>query len=492
MNRIPKLLSKTKLLRGYRCQKSIYLTVHNPELEAAITPETQALFDQGNKIGALARSYFPGGTLVDNVPWDFSGALNKTRILLDTGVEIIYEAAFEYLGCYARADIICYSHNTKRFSIYEVKSSTKVKPEHIHDVGLQTWIMAKSGLPIEQIYILHLNPECRYPDLSNLFKEENVTEEIRANYLSVQPKVREIIHTLYNPIVPDIDIGPHCITNPECGFKEYCWQQKNIPQLSVFNIPKIRDKKWELYQQGIVNFSDPRVTDLSEWQERIIRTHRSGERYINHAAIKEELAKWQFPLIFLDFETINPAIPRFDGCSPFQHTPFQFSVHIWPSPETPVSHIDFLHDMPDDPRPTLIPALLSACGTEGSIVAYYADFESARIVELAAFYPEYREALTALLARLVDPLPLIREHVYDCAFAGSFSLKSVAPALLGENQSYDGMLVANGSAAQRAFEELISPDISTTRKMLIRNAMLEYCKKDTFVMVELVKWLYQQ
>lgn len=136
--------------------------------------------------------------------------------------------------------------------------------------------------------------------------------------------------------------------------------------------------------------------------------------------------------------------------------------------------------------------LLEACGETGSIVAYHATFEKKRIQALADYSPEHSNALIKLLDRFVDPLPLIRDSVYDNAFAGSFSLKSVAPALLGESHSYNGMLVANGNDAQRAFEELISLNTHADRKTILKNAMIEYCKKDTLVMVELVKWLYAQ
>ena len=192
MNRIPSLLSKTKLMRGYRCLKCIYLTIHHPELEAPLSAETQALFDQGNRVGIEARKQFPGGVLIDNLPWDFSGALAKTRDVIANGAETIYEAAFEYMGCYARADIIHYNAASKRWRIIEVKSTTKVKPEHIDDVGLQTWVITKSGLPVEQINMMHLNSDCRFPDLSQLFKIQDVTPELREQYLSVQPSVARI------------------------------------------------------------------------------------------------------------------------------------------------------------------------------------------------------------------------------------------------------------------------------------------------------------
>ncbi len=154
MGRFSKLLSKTKLMRGYRCEKCLYLTAHNPELESPISPDQQAVFDQGNVIGEIARARFPGGTLVDNKPWDFVGSLKRTRDLLNQKVEVIYEAAFEHNGCYARADVIQYSATSKKWKIFEVKSSTKVKDEHLDDVALQAWIMANSGLPIENVNVL--------------------------------------------------------------------------------------------------------------------------------------------------------------------------------------------------------------------------------------------------------------------------------------------------------------------------------------------------
>lgn len=234
MIRIPKLLSKTRLMKGYRCRKAIYLNIASPDLEAAITPDLQALFDQGNAVGMEARSRFPGGELVDCEPWDFVGSLKRTRDLLAAHTKTIYEAAFEYNGCYARADIIRYNQETKRWAIYEVKSSTKVKPEQLDDVGLQAWIMAKGGLPIEKIHILHLNPECKFPNLSNLFVEADVTAQLRESYPSILPKVQDIFAILKKDSPPPIDIGPHCLVPNECGFKNACWTERNIPQVSIF------------------------------------------------------------------------------------------------------------------------------------------------------------------------------------------------------------------------------------------------------------------
>ena len=69
-------------MRGFRCHKALYLTIQFPELEPPIDAEKQALFDQGNEVGALARSYFKPGVLIDNKPWDFTGALARTREII--------------------------------------------------------------------------------------------------------------------------------------------------------------------------------------------------------------------------------------------------------------------------------------------------------------------------------------------------------------------------------------------------------------------------
>src|SRR3990167_3631857 len=355
MRPLPKWLSKTKLMRGYRCHKCLYLTIHHPELETPIGPELQALFDQGNKVGEEARKYFPGGVLIDNDPWDFYGALQNTREQLAAGAQIIYEAAFEYCGCYARADIIQFSPKTKRWRIYEVKSTTKVKPEHLDDVGLQVWIMTKSGLPIEQINLLHLNTQCRFPDLSTLFTQHDITDDIRATYLGVQPKVVELYQTLKQADVPPVDIGPYCHEPNPCGFVTHCWQEKKIPPLSIFNLPHIRNRKWDLYHEGIVALDDPRLTDLNELQARMVTAYQTGERFVDEPVLKTALRDWNYPFIFLDFETINPAIPRYVGTGPFQQVPFQFSVHRQEQPQAPLTHQAYLHDALDDPRDKLIP-----------------------------------------------------------------------------------------------------------------------------------------
>lgn len=490
MAKIPRLLSKTKLMRGYRCLKSIHNTIHRPELEPKVSESQQQIFDLGHQVGEKAREYYPGGVLVDCEPWQFIDALKRTRELLQTGTEHIYEAAFEYKGCYARADIMEYNKATQRWTLLEVKSSTKLKPEHLDDVGLQAWIIANSGIKLEKICIVHINRECRFPDLSNLFIEEDVTDRLRESYASIAPRLNSIFSSVRKEESPEVDIGPQCTAyGRDCEFKPVCWSEHQIPEISVFDLPRIGERAWPLYRQGQVELNNLKPEELDPLQQRIVECHLKGQRFVDREGLRAAMTGWKFPLAFLDFETINPAIPCYDGCTPYEQVPFQFSVHLWQSPTAKVEHFEFLHDENSDPRPGLIPALIESCAGEGNLVAYFAKFEKDCLHALAEFSPIHREKLLALAGRLVDPLPLLREYVYDPEFACSFSLKAVAPALLGRQYSYSEMAVNDGSAAQRAFLELVHQTDQGRRKDL-RGDMLAYCRQDTQALYQLVSWLF--
>ena len=489
MKPIPKLISKTKIMSGYRCVKALYLTIQNPELVPPVGPALQATFDQGNEIGVEARRRYPSGVLVDNKPWDFVGALKRTRELIQSGTEVIFEGAFEYKGLFARVDVLQYSTATQRWTMLEVKSATKIKPEYLDDAGFQAYVLANSGLPLEKISILHINRECIAPDLRGLFNEVDVTQELRDRHPLIGPKLTEIFNGLRSPTVPAMDLGQYCTSGVGCTFKDYCFAQKEIPAVSVFNIPGLRDKVWDYYKAGQIHLEAVDTSELSEAQRRMVEVQVNGKRFLNKEKIAESIGDWKYPLVFLDFETINPAIPRYPGTRPYQQVPFQFSVHVLRRPGGNLEHFEYLFLGEGDPRLELIPRLIEACGEEGSIVSYFAKFESDVITELAQHFSEYHDELMGLIPRMVDPLPIVREAVYDPGFGGRFSLKVVAPSLLGAEFDYKGMEVADGTAAQRAFDSVYRGGQTVEQIETIRQSMLEYCARDTLAMVELVKWL---
>ena len=251
MKNVSKILSKSKLIRSYRCIKAFYMTVHHPERETKPDEALKDLFAQGTLVGEQARKLFPDGALIDNPPWEFSQSVKKTKDLIDSEQTTIYEAAFMHEKCYAKMDIINYSKKTKKWSLYEVKSSTRVKDEHLHDLALQSWIIAKSGLPIDKIHLVHINRECVFPKLDNLFTVVDVTEEMRDRYFKVQPHLEKSFEELKNSEVPNVKIGEHCSSPGDCGFKNYCWVESEVPEVSTLNLPV--SNKWDYFHQGLLS-----------------------------------------------------------------------------------------------------------------------------------------------------------------------------------------------------------------------------------------------
>jgi hypothetical protein len=190
----------------------------------------------------------------------------------------------------------------------------------------------------------------------------------------------------------------------------------------------------------------------------------------------------------MDFETVNPAIPRFAGMRPYDQLPFQWSVHVLRKPGAAPEHFEFLATGAGDPRREFVASLCAALGEGGNIIVYSA-FESQRLAELGTCFPDFAQRIETIQGRLFDLLPAVRNHVYHPAFAGSYSLKSVLPALVPE-MSYSGLAVADGQAAGLAWESLITGHLDKTECAGIRRALLEYCGQDTLALVRLVERLW--
>jgi hypothetical protein len=240
----------------------------------------------------------------------------------------------------------------------------------------------------------------------------------------------------------------------------------------------------ELEELGIASIRDiPDDFELSEIQRRAAKCVQTGEPWFS-PALSAGLDKLEYPLRFVDFETINPCVPRFAGMRPYDQLPFQFSIHSQNEPGAILEHHEFLAPDANDPRREFISSLFATLGETGSIVVY-SSFEAQRLSELAAWLPEYAEGINAIQRRLFDLLPVVREHVYHPAFAGSYSIKSVLPALVPD-MTYDGMEVANGQDAGLAWESLVRGAANGSEHDRIRKALLEYCGQDTLAMVRLL------
>jgi hypothetical protein len=169
---------------------------------------------------------------------------------------------------------------------------------------------------------------------------------------------------------------------------------------------------------------------------------------------------------------------------PYDHIPFQWSVHRQEKPGGPLSHLEFLAENNSDPRVAFVESLCKAVTGAGKIVVYNQSFESSRLDDLARWFPAYASVITKIKAKIWDLLVVVRRNVYHPAFAGSFSLKFVLLAFVPE-MTYETLEVAEGTAAGLAWTRLIQPATPLVEKRRLRKALLEYCKQDTLALAKL-------
>ena len=469
-------------MAGLQCHKLLWWMAHEPDApELEVDDARQAVYDQGHRVGALARTYVPGGVLVDLPHNAYERRLEATRQALAAGAPAVYEAAFRADGVFVSVDIL--ERRARGFGLIEVKSTANVKAQHLPDVAIQTHVLRGSGLDVGRMEVMHLNRACAYPDLSNLFTRADVTELVEARLAAVPGEIAAMTAMLAGSL-PSVVTGPHCSAPYECPFTERCWPV--LPPHHVSTLYAMRRRAFELDELGYRTIFDlPEDFPLGAAADRQRRAVQTG-RMVVEPTLAAALARFAPPVAFLDFETVGLAIPVWDGCHPYDAVPVQFSAQV-PDASGALRPRAWLADGPGDPRPALAERLLAACEGTHAIVAYNARFEGDRIRELAAALPHLAAGLEALAARLVDLLPVVRNHVYHPDFGGSFSLKRVLPALVPE-LSYRGLAIAEGETASLELGRLLfhGDAMEPEERARLRADLLAYCHQDTLGLARLL------
>lgn len=484
-------LSKSRYTLGLTCRRALWWQTHEPDAPELVPDEaTQARFDDGTRVGALARSYVPGGTLID-FPYEARDEkLAATQRAIAAGAPVIYEAAFFADNGFVAVDIL--ERLDRGWGLIEVKSSTSVKEQHYPDATIQAHVLRRAGLDVTRVEIMHLNRDCVFPDLSNLFTRVDITEDVEAGLILVHREVERQLAALAGPL-PDVPIGRHCREPYACPFQPRCWA--GLPEHHVTTLYYAGVSAFGFMDEGFETVDEIPIERLfNPIARRQQRAVREG-RMIVEPTLAAALAPFAPPLAFLDFETVMPAIPVWPGCRPYDQIPVQFSLHVQQADGT-LGHHEHLAAPPDasgeprDPRPGIAGALVEACPPAGPIVVYNAPFERTCLQRLADAVPELAADLHAIAARLLDLLPVIQNHVYHPAFHGSLSLKSVLPALVPD-LNHDGLAVTDGEIASVRLRKLIvegEPADSAARAELVAG-LREYCRVDTLAAVRVVEVL---
>jgi Domain of unknown function(DUF2779) len=479
-------LSKSRFTAGLQCLKQLWWRTHQPDApELVPDPALRAVFDRGHRVGAVARRYVPGGVLVDLPHQAAERRVARTAALLAAGVPVVYEASFVADRVFVAVDIL--ERTPRGYTLVEVKSTTRLKDQHVPDAAIQAHVLRRAGLDVPRVEVMHLDRECRYPDLSRLFARVDVTERVERLLPGVPGRIAEQLAALDGPL-PDVPVGDHCHTPYPCPFLARCWPAR--PEHHVGTLYRWGKRAAELEALGYATIGElPEGLDLGEIAERQRRAVQAG-RMLVEPGLRDALAPFDArPLAFLDFETVAPAIPVWPGCRPFEAVPVQFSLFV-DRGDGPPTHPQWLAEGPADPRPALAEQLLDGCAGTAAVVAYNARFERQCVRGLAEALPHLAGPLLALERRIVDLLPVVRNYVYHPAFHGSFSLKAVLPALVS-GLTYRDLAVQDGDTASVLLEGLLlgTGQLDLFGLPRLRADLLAYCERDTWAMVKMLERL---
>lgn len=476
-------ISKSDYVLGIKCPNAIWFKKYRKDLEAE---KNQAVLDNGTAVGELACDRFLGGVRITAKPWE-DAAITQTKSAISEKAPFIYEATLSTdTGEYCAVDILR-NNNDGTWDIIEVKSTTEPHDYHYIDASFQRYVFTKCGINVRNCFIMTLNKEyVRHGDLDleQLVALHDVTADLQ-DIETVQHEIERIRAVLDGPELGVAISKTKCNKFYECGYKCHCW--KDVPQYSVFDAFKgaLADEIYSKYGADLRNVP----VELREQQmhKGDIEAFLDNIDVINKDVLREFTGRLKWPLYYLDYESIMPAVPMFDNSRPYQQICFQFSLHVQQIPGGELEHYEYLHnDQNTDPRPGLIRKLIETIGNTGSVIVYNQGFEQGRNTEMARDFPEYAEQLMAINERMLDLLiPFRVRGLYRPCQNGSASIKQTLPAFVPE-MSYENLGIHNGTEASDQFMAFMTGKQTAEQTKEMMANLHEYCGQDTMAMVKLL------
>ena len=486
-----KLLTKSKYLIGLQCPKYLWVKYHEPDKIPEPDVSTQFRFDQGKLVGNLAKKLYPDG--IDIPRADFMGNIKETKELIKQR-KPLFEAGILKDKLYSRIDILNPSEENS-WDIVEVKSTTRVKDEHINDVAFQKYCSEKAGLKINSCFIIHINNEYLKQgeiDPIGFFSISDISSQVEDISDKIESKISDMFKIIDSQICPQISIGPQCNKPYECPLRYICWNF--LPEgSSVFNLYRGGTTAFELMNKGILDIKDiPADFMLNEKQNIQLSSIIEGKPYINKEALRGFLEQVKYPLYFLDFETINPAVPIYDLSMPYGYIPFQYVLYVIKESGAKPEVYTYLARGGGDPRIEVLSRLKELLGLTGSIIAYNASFEINILRKSVEVFTQFQDWFDKIETRFIDLLVPFRNFFYHHPSQhGSNSLKSVLPVVTG-NGYQDMEISAGGEASVRYYKAAFNNDMDEEERRRIYSVLEKYCDLDTRGMVDILKKLQEE
>lgn len=489
-------ISKTDYLIYRDCPKNAWFKKHKPEIYNAseLSAFERLIIDTGNEVDEYAQQLFPTGVAVDGRD---EKAEEDTQKFLGKKVPTIFQPVFRTENFLAACDILKYHEEDDSYSIHEVKASNDLdKNVHYYDLAFQLVLLRMCGLNVKKTFLIHLNRDYVRQgevEITKLFSEDDVTEEIEEKTKEVEAEMEVAFQYLSQEAEPKGNCK--CISTK--GRKKHCttfaYSNPEVPAYSVHDISRIglsKAKLKNLIEDKVLHITDvPDDLKLSDAQRNQIEAYKYDKVTIKREAIREELGALQFPIYFLDYETFPAAIPRFDGYTPYQQIPFQYSLHILHKDGEEPEHKEFLYTGSEDPAIPLVEQLSRDIGPMGSVIVWYAPFERSRNEEMGKRVPGAEAFMSSVNARLYDLRDIFEKQYYvDKNFKGSTSIKKVLP-VLAPQLSYKVLGIQEGATATESWNQVATGKATPEERARIEHDLKVYCGLDTYAMYAIYKAL---
>ena len=485
-------LSKSKYVQVWSCPRYAWICKYHPEAVPQ-DENTQARFRTGNEVGDLARGLF--GPYVNVTAEKEDGSLDLPRMMENTreemakGTPVICEAAFSYEGLYCAVDLL--RREGDGWAIYEVKSSSDgLQDKYIADVSYQKYVLEHCGVKVTGVYLVCIDTSYVLGqeglDIQGFFKVNDLWEQACRAQAETLPGVLDTAEMVLDKGEdPRTELGEDC---KACELFRYC--ARDLPSPNVFDLYRLPKKKMvEYYRQGLISYEQleeagviKNATQLRQMDYAL----RDRGIYVEAEPLRAFLNTLSYPLYFLDFETMMPAVPFCVGTHPFAQIPFQYSLHYIEREGGELKHKEFLAESGTDPRREIAEALCRDIPADACVTAFNKKFECSRLRELADTFPNLAEHLRSIADHIVDLLdPFQKGYYYRREIGGSFSIKSVLPAICPNDPELDYHElegVHNGTEAMSVFPEIqyMEPE----EQQQARKNLLAYCSLDTLAMVK--------
>jgi predicted RecB family nuclease len=473
-------INKSVFIKSLDCQRLAWHLYRNLIARDNSLGDNFLIFES-KKIHALAQQLFPKGLKVNSN--SLQEALDKTKeLIFDKNIQTIFEPLFEYNGFVAKADILCRTEDG--WQIVEVKSGNKGKRKYIVDMAYSSLIISKNLESVSKVKLLLLSKDFHLGlPIENLFTETDFTVEVFIKMQEYSLFLDDVKKMIGSENSPEAKLKLCC---KNCRMFKQCLG-KNI-EYHIFDLPRLSHLEFdELCKMNINQIKDiPNEIELTEPQ-KIVKESIINDKVFVSPNLAVEIEKIQFPVYYLDFESVMTIYPLYENIHPHTQIVTQYSLHRSNDLNTEPEHFEFIADHTKDDRQALAEQLIKDIGEIGSIITY-SSFERQILHHLAQLYPQLSENLNKIIDRIVDLEVILKSNYYDKNFHGKTSIKKVLPVMI-PNMNYNELEISEGGSASSAFAYMAMGLYDQEKIIQTKKYLLEYCKQDTLALVRMHSFL---